>query len=208
MEGGATIGTNLVRRLRGKAPKPYAFTGMGDCCVLGRGEAVGQVWGIPLKGFVAWLVWRACMIMYLPTWHKRVRTLLDWVTLPFFGRDIASVNAADPVGVVRELFEPGQVIIRQGDVGRAMYLIQSGRVEVLQQDAAGAERKVAELGQGEHFGEVAVLKDVRRTATVRALEQVALLRISREETRLLSATFRPFGDLASAERAAPAAPPA
>lgn len=197
MHGGRTIGRNLVRALRGQALKPYSFTGMGDCCVLGRGKAVGQIWGIPLSGLPAWLVWRACMVTYLPSWQKRIRTMFDWLVVPLLGRDIASVNAADQVGVVRHLFEAGQVIIRQGDIGRAMYILQSGRVEVVQ-ERDGAEERLATLGPGEHFGEIAVLKDTRRTATVRALEPVTVLRISREETKMLSETFRPFGELAEA----------
>lgn len=194
MHGGATIGKNLLRMLAGKKLTPYAFTGFGDCCVLGKGDAVGQVWGVPLKGFLAYLCWKACMILYLPSWAKRLRTLFDWAVVPFFGPDIASVNASDQVGVVRHLFESGQDIIRQGEVGRAMYIIQSGRVEVVQQKD-GVETRLAELGPGEHFGEIAVLKETRRNATVRALEPVTLLRISREETKLLTQTFKPFGEV-------------
>ncbi len=200
MKGGATIGKNLLRTLAGKPLKPYSFTGMGDCCVLGSGKAVGQIWGIPLSGVVAWLVWRACMIAYLPTWQKRARTMLDWLLAPFFGRDITSVNASEQVGVVRHLFETGQHIIRQGDIGRAMYIIQAGQVEVVHEQDGG-ETKLATLGPGEHFGEIAVLQDTRRTATVRALSPVIVLRISREETKMLSATFRPFGEAAEARLA-------
>lgn len=209
MHGGATIGKNLLRGLKGQALKPYAFTGMGDCCVLGEGDAVGQLWGLPLKGLLAWLTWRSCMILYLPSWAKRLRTMLDWLVVPFFGPDIASVNASDSVGVVRHLFEPGQDIIRQGDVGRAMYIIQAGRVEVVQH-RDGTDTRVAELGPGEHFGEIAVLKDTRRTATVRAVDAVTLLRISREETRLLTQSFKAFGELAEVaqSRAAPTRPEA
>ena len=39
-----------------------------------------------------------------------MRTVLDWTTTPFLGRDITSVNAGENVGVQKELFEPGQVI--------------------------------------------------------------------------------------------------
>lgn len=195
MHAGATIGKNLTRLARGETNfKPYSFTGMGDCCVLGMGDAVGQVWGVPLKGLLAWFIWRVCMIMYLPTWSKRFRTIQDWLTVPFFGPDIASVNASDSVGVVRHLFEPGQDIIRQGEVGRAMYIIQSGRVEVVQA-RDGVETRLAELGPGEHFGEIAVLKDTKRNATVRAIEPVALLRISREETKMLTQSFKAFGEV-------------
>ncbi|EIP97079.1 NADH dehydrogenase, FAD-containing subunit [Opitutaceae bacterium TAV1] len=217
MKGGATVGQNLLRTLRGRPLRPYAFTGMGDCCVLGAGQAVGQLFGLPLKGIPAWLVWRSCMIVYLPAWSKRVRTLLDWITVPLFGREITSVQSSGQTGVTRELYEPGQVIIRQGDIGRSMYLIQSGSVEVLAPGHAGGSQDgqpVAILRAGDHFGEIAVLHDVRRTATVRALEPVALLRISRDETRQLVSSFKPFAAVAeprtpphsSASAPAPGAP--
>jgi CRP-like cAMP-binding protein len=78
-----------------------------------------------------------------------------------------------------------------------VYLIQSGSVEVVAADPAGGEKRLATLGVGSHFGEIAVLQNARRSATVRALEPVALLRLSREETRELNATFKPFAELTS-----------
>ncbi|HWL16548.1 MAG TPA: FAD-dependent oxidoreductase [Opitutus sp.] len=206
MQGGATIGENLLRTLRGAPLRPYAFTGMGDCCVLGFGQAVGQLWGVPLKGPLAWLVWRACMIVYLPAWSKRVRTMLDWLTVPLFGRDSTSAEEGGNVGVARELYETGQTIVRQGDVGRAMYLIQSGTVEVVVSSADG-EQRLAVLGPGDHFGEVAVLQDVRRTATVRALEPVAVLRIARDQSRQLSSAFKPLAETTRARIAVVATNP-
>ena len=195
MQGGAMLGKNILRTITGRPLQPYSFTGMGDCCVLGFGQAVGQLWGMPLQGLPAWLVWRACMIAYLPAWSKRIRTLLDWMTGPFLGREITSVETSGQTGVVRELYETGQTIVREGDIGRSMYLIQSGSVEVVAGGPDG-EKQLAVLGSGSHFGEIAVLQNVRRTATVRALEPVTLLRISRDETRELSTTFKPFAELA------------
>jgi NADH dehydrogenase len=205
MHGGATLGRNLRRQRAGRPLRAYHFTGMGDCCVLGFGDAVGQLWGVPIRGWLAWLIWRSCMIVYLPSWSKRVRTLLDWFTAPVCGRDVTSVGADGHVGVVRELYEPGQVIVKQGDVGRAMYLIRSGRVEVSLATPAG-EQQLAVLGPGEHFGEIAVLQDVRRTASVRALEAVTVLRISRDETRQLTETLLPFAKVVTART--PASNPA
>jgi CRP-like cAMP-binding protein len=104
------------------------------------------------------------------------------------------------MGVTRELYETGQTIVRQGDVGRVMYLIQSGSVEVLATDGRAGEQRLAVLGPGEHFGEIAVLENRQRTATVRAIEPVAVLRISREQTQQLTASFKPFAELTTARR--------
>jgi predicted MFS family arabinose efflux permease len=67
----------------------------------------------------------------------------------------------------------GQVVVRQGDVGDHFYVIESGAAEVV-----GDGRVVARLGPGEGFGEIALLRRVRRTATVRAATDLRLEALS------------------------------
>ena len=71
--------------------------------------------------------------------------------------------------------EPGTALIRQGDPGDAFYVIGDGSVDVLIDG-----RHVRVEGAGESFGEIALLRDVPRTATVIARERVELARLSRE----------------------------
>ena len=71
--------------------------------------------------------------------------------------------------------EAGAVIFNQGDPGDEFYVIESGRVSVAVDGAT-----VSELGRGEGFGEIALLRDVPRTATVTALTDLALLALERE----------------------------
>ena len=159
MQAGRTIGRNILRQLRGRPLKPYNFGGMGDCCQLSTGKGVGQMYGIQVSGWICWFLWRSFMLAYLPSWMKRVRTMLDWLTTPFLGRDIIAVTAPNEMGVNQVLFEPGQYIVNEGDVGRAMFLIRSGEVDVIRKDQEGGETHIATLGPGEHFGEVAVLNN-------------------------------------------------
>lgn len=77
-------------------------------------------------------------------------------------------------------FQPGEVIVSEGDPGTSMFLIESGSVEVKTRDPRGAEVTLAVLGPGEFFGEVAVLSGVPRTATIIAREVVSTIEISRE----------------------------
>jgi CRP-like cAMP-binding protein len=86
----------------------------------------------------------------------------------------------------RRYVPAGDMIIRQGETGEECYLLRSGRVEVFTQRAQGDERNLATLGPGSLFGEVALLTDEPRNATVRALEPCTLLALRRAD--LLEAT--------------------
>ena len=69
----------------------------------------------------------------------------------------------------------GDDVVTQGDAGDAFYVVGAGRLEVIEDG-----RRVRELGPGEPFGEIALLLDVPRTATVRALTPTRLFRLDRD----------------------------
>ncbi len=75
----------------------------------------------------------------------------------------------------------GEPVVRQGEPGSAMYVIRSGELEVLVSEGDGPPRRVAALGPGEYFGEIALLESVPRTATVRALSDCKLLVLDKED---------------------------
>lgn len=79
----------------------------------------------------------------------------------------------------RIAFESGQVLFRQGDAGDAAYIIIEGEAEVLVSGASGPIQ-VAVLGRNDIVGEIAILCDVPRTATIRALQRLVCLRISKD----------------------------
>jgi CRP-like cAMP-binding protein len=80
----------------------------------------------------------------------------------------------------------GQVLFRQGDAGDSLYVIRNGEVDVLVKQAGGAEAKVATLGPGNFFGEMAALTGEPRSATIRATGELSCVRISKAD---LSAIF-------------------
>jgi CRP-like cAMP-binding protein len=89
---------------------------------------------------------------------------LDMASLGFLA------TAVVPVGVLA-----GADIVRQGDPGDVFYVVKEGSADVLVDDF-----RVGMVGQGASFGERALLREVARTATVRSLEPMQLLTLSRE----------------------------
>jgi ABC-type lipoprotein export system ATPase subunit len=62
---------------------------------------------------------------------------------------------------------PGEVIIRSGEMGESFFIIEDGAVDILVSNSEGQEVKVNQLQRGQYFGEMALLGNRRRTATVR-----------------------------------------
>jgi CRP-like cAMP-binding protein len=79
----------------------------------------------------------------------------------------------------RVLYRANEALFLQGDPGDAAFVILSGRADVLV-DSPQGQIKVAELEENAIVGEIAILCDVARTATVKAATQVEALRISKD----------------------------
>jgi predicted RND superfamily exporter protein len=92
----------------------------------------------------------------------------------FHGLTSYQIRKTILISELRE-YADGEVLIRQGTVGRSMYLVVSGQIEVLRQDN-GARQRLALLGPGDVFGEIGFVLDTFRTADVTALGSVSVLR--------------------------------
>jgi len=77
-------------------------------------------------------------------------------------------------------FGAGEVLMRQGDPGDTMYIIRYGKVDVRLRASDGSERHLATMGPSQVIGEAALLTGEPRTATIRAIDDVELIELTRE----------------------------
>ena len=72
------------------------------------------------------------------------------------------------VDVEERTLEPGEVLFAQGSRGNRIYMVDSGRIDIVRELAGGREDHLATLGPGEYFGEMGPLFGIARSATARA----------------------------------------
>jgi len=96
-------------------------------------------------------------------------------------------------GAVHEHFESGQNVFVEGELGDRVYILLSGRAEVVRRrpraGGVAVEQVFATLGPGECFGEMALLGSAPRNATVRCVEPMTVLSIPKREFGLLAANI-------------------
>lgn len=78
-------------------------------------------------------------------------------------------------GCIRRTYGPGETLVHQGDAGRGLYIILSGLVKVVKQTVGGEGLDIAFLQRGDFFGEMAVLDDAPRSASVVAVQTTECL---------------------------------
>jgi CRP-like cAMP-binding protein len=86
---------------------------------------------------------------------------------------------------VRQSFDRGEMIVRQGDPGAHLYLVESGRIKITTLAPDGREAFVAIIGPGQVFGEMSLFVEQQRTADARAMEPTIV-------HALAHADFRPY----------------
>jgi hypothetical protein len=85
-------------------------------------------------------------------------------------------------------FAPGDVIIVEGEPGHSLFVVTTGRVKAFVRSPAGRHMLVREMGEGEFFGEIGVLKGGPRTATVTAGSRAELLELDRQTLDRITTT--------------------
>jgi ATP-binding cassette subfamily B protein len=105
--------------------------------------------------------------------------------IPVFANLTEPQLAAVADRFISEYYRQGETLFEEGDEGETLQILVRGRVEVLKRGADGPARQVAVLEDGDFFGEIALLENVPRTATIRTRTASLLLTLDREGFRNL-----------------------
>src|SRR6266404_3846458 len=195
---GRQAALNLVRVLKGEPTKPFRFKALGQLCSIGGYSAVAEMFGMRVSGFLAWFLWRGVYLFKLPTWSRRIKVALDWAWDLLFPRDLSFLNTDAAKQLTHAYYRPGDFIHRQGELAQVFSVIEEGEVEILQTTEQSSEPKVvAVLGQGDFFGEAALLGNRPHETSIRARTVVRLRQAGSALFSQIAGTFAPLREVLS-----------
>lgn len=87
------LGRNVRATVRGREAKPFRYRSRGGLVSLGRYRGVATVFGVRLRGFLAWFLHRSYHVLLLPTFNRKVRVMADWTLALFFRRDVVQLGS-------------------------------------------------------------------------------------------------------------------
>jgi len=190
-----TVATNICASMRGGQKAVFAFEGLGKLGSLGHRSAVAEIFGVHVSGLLAWIMWRFIYLSKMPGIQRKVAIAVDWFMALFFPPELVQLRVNTALGIAEQHFEQGDIVFNQGDLGDKVYVVQKGECEVLRQKEGGGEEVLAVLRDGDYFGEMALLSDLSRNATVRARTPLNVLLIPKGDFDKLRANVPAFASV-------------
>jgi NADH dehydrogenase len=170
--------------------KPFRFKNLGQLAAIGHHTAVAEVCGFQFSGLLAWWFWRTVYLFKLPGIQRKLGVVFDWTLELFFKRNISVVAPQTSESFPEVHLEKGDVLFHASEPALFFYIVKSGRIELRRDDLV-----VMSLGNGEHFGEWALLHDQSWLFTAAASEPTALVIINRKAFQTMTDSSPAFRSL-------------
>lgn len=183
------VAQNIMARIKNKPTREFHFKALGMLGALGHHSAVAELFGIfKFSGFFAWLMWRMIYWVKLPGIDRKIKVALSWLLDMLIPPEAVQLKIEPSQGIASLHFEKNEIIFHEGDVGDYLYIITEGEVEVLQ-TKDGKLESIATLDKGKYFGEMALVHQKTRSATIRCLKPTNVLALRKSDFGLLVANF-------------------
>ena len=92
---GRQLAANIVARIDGGTMAPFRYRPLGTLASIGRRTGVGTVFGVNVRGWIAWVMWRGYYWSRLPGLNRKAHVALDWLLIALFGADPVQLKVED-----------------------------------------------------------------------------------------------------------------
>lgn len=179
---GRVLAKNLVASIRGGTRESFQFSGLGKMGALGHRRAVAEMLGVRLSGILAWFVWRAVYWMKMPGLDRKIRVGVDWLLDLLIPPELVQLRFDDGKAIEHVHYEPGEIIVRQGDASEYLYIVVKGE-GTASWERDGKNEVLGTVGPGEFFGESAVLENVPYRLSLECTTAMDAIRFHKSEFR-------------------------
>ena len=94
------MAANVVARIDGQPSSPFRYRPLGTLASIGHHTGVGIVFGVRVRGWIAWFMWRGYYWSRVPGINRKVRVAIDWALTSFFGADPVQLKVEDPMSAL------------------------------------------------------------------------------------------------------------
>lgn len=189
---GMQAAENIIASLKGMSTREFSYQSMGQLCAIGGRNAVAELMGWQLSGYLAWFIWRGVYLFKLPSLKQRIRVAVEWLFDLIFPRAIAYMRTDKTTKIMQAYFAEGDYIFCRGDAAEGFFVIEAGEVEIISGTKDG--EPIAVLGKGDFFGEGALLDGRLRNNSARARTNVEVIVFGRDLFSQVSAALSPLSE--------------
>jgi NADH dehydrogenase len=186
------LAANLSRAFRGQPTRAFSFKVLGMLASLGNRNAVAEILGIRVSGFIAWVLWRGIYLSKLPSIARKLEVVVDWTWKALFPPNIVQLQMSRTGGVGLAHYAPGEFVFHKGDAAGSLFAIQSGTAGVYPDESS---RPATILKSGDHFGAGSPAPNGQglHLVSVKAETPLDLITVRRDDFERISQTVTSLG---------------
>ena len=113
------VAGNLLATMARQPTRAFAYRPRGSMAALGARKGVAEIFGLPLWGLPAWLLWRAYYLSQMPTLGRKVRIFVEWTLGMFFPNDITHLRFSRSQDVEAVVVRPDDAVAAAVDARAA-----------------------------------------------------------------------------------------
>ena len=189
---GRLLAKNIKAKIAGNHLANFHYTSKGSLASLGSRDGVGKIFFITVKGFIAWLIWRAFYLSFLPTFATKIRVLTGWIVEFLVPRNAVMTRALKNNAVAYQNFKKGDVVFKEGMIADGFYIVIEGSFKNTFIKTSSGKQFTKTYKENDHFGARVLLSGSRRTGTIIALEDSKVVKIDRDTFKIMNQHFLPF----------------
>ena len=190
------LARNIIAEISNKPLQPFAYKPKGMLASLGNYQGVAEIFGMNIKGLLAWLIWRALYIGMLPGFPTRLRVALNWLFDYFLPRTIVQMADTKTQAIRYQYYNSGDIILDENQVVSGFYVLVSGRLDLTVTNHQNGDVFQRQLLPGDHLGEQLLTKGMGlSTCKLKAEENSKVLVMQADDFLRFRESFPGFRQL-------------